>query len=63
MQLDGLNALVTGGSGDIGSAIANTLAEAGANVAVSYLERREQAAETAQGIVRLGRRGVTVQLD
>jgi 3-oxoacyl-[acyl-carrier protein] reductase len=63
MQLDGLNALVTGGSGDIGSAIANTLAEAGANVAVSYLGRPEEADETAQGIVRLGRRGVTVQLD
>ncbi len=30
MQLDGLNALVTGGSGDIGSTIANALAEVAA---------------------------------
>ena len=63
MQLDGLNALVTGGSGDIGSAISNALAEAGANVAVSYMGRPEEAEKTAQSVVSLGCRGVTVQLD
>jgi 3-oxoacyl-[acyl-carrier protein] reductase len=63
MQLDGLNALVTGGSGDIGSTIANALAEAGINVAVSHLGRSDEADEIAQGIVGLGCRGVTVQLD
>jgi 3-oxoacyl-[acyl-carrier protein] reductase len=37
MDLDGKIALVTGGSGDIGKAIAEALAASGADVAVSYV--------------------------
>jgi len=37
MELDGKVAFVTGGSGDIGGAIAISLAKAGVDVAVSYV--------------------------
>ncbi len=57
MQLDGLNALVTGGSGDIGSTIANALAEAGINVAVSYLGRSDEADEIAKALSGLAAEG------
>jgi 3-oxoacyl-[acyl-carrier protein] reductase len=63
MDLNGKVALVTGGSGDIGKAIAEALAVSGADVAVSYLgeERRADAVvETVQGS---GRRSNAVQLD
>ncbi len=36
MDLNDKTAFVTGGSGDIGSAIAKALANAGADVAISY---------------------------
>lgn len=37
MDLDGKVAFVTGGSGDIGKAIAKALAASGTDVAVSYV--------------------------
>jgi NAD(P)-dependent dehydrogenase (short-subunit alcohol dehydrogenase family) len=46
--LKGRNAVVTGGSRGIGRSIALRLADAGANVAVTYRER----ADSAQGVVR-----------
>jgi 3-oxoacyl-[acyl-carrier protein] reductase len=36
MDLQGKTAFVTGGSGDLGGAIARALAAAGADVAISY---------------------------
>ena len=43
MDLDGKVALVTGGSGDIGGAIASALAAAGCDVAVTYVGNVEGA--------------------
>ena len=41
MELTGKTAFVTGGSGDIGSAIAKALAGAGVDVAISYIGNLE----------------------
>ncbi len=56
-------ALVTGASRGIGQAAAFALAEAGANIAVSYRHREAQALETVRGIERLGRRALPVRAD
>jgi len=55
--------LVTGGSRGIGRAIALALAEAGANVAVNYRERREAAEEVCGEIRKLGRAALAVKAD
>lgn len=57
MDLKGKTAFVTGGSGDIGGAIARVLAAAGADVAVSYVAKRlpEEIVRTARSQVVLGR--------
>jgi NAD(P)-dependent dehydrogenase (short-subunit alcohol dehydrogenase family) len=56
VSLNGRTALVTGGSRGIGKAIALSLAEAGADVAINY--RRDEAAanETVAEIRKLGRK-------
>ncbi len=56
-------AFVTGGSGDIGSTIAKTLANKGVDVAISYIEHLEGANSTIEAIKATGRRGLAVQLD
>lgn len=56
-------ALVTGASRGIGQAVAFALAEAGADIAVSYRHREAQALETVRGIERLGRRAIPVRAD
>jgi glucose 1-dehydrogenase len=48
--LEGKNVLVTGGSSGIGQAIAVRFAEYGANVAINYLRRPEEAAETEEQV-------------
>ena len=48
--LKGKNVLVTGGTSGIGQAIAVRFAEFGANVAINYLRRPEEAAETEQQV-------------
>jgi 3-oxoacyl-[acyl-carrier protein] reductase len=63
MDLDGKTALVTGGSGDIGSAIAGALAAAGVDVAISYVGHLKNAAAVADAVRAAGRRSLAVQLD
>jgi 3-oxoacyl-[acyl-carrier protein] reductase len=63
MDLDGSVALVTGGSGDIGGAIARALALAGADVAISYLGHKDGAAATMDAVRAAGKRSLAVQLD
>jgi 3-oxoacyl-[acyl-carrier protein] reductase len=63
LELTGKVAFVTGGSGDIGGAIANALARAGAHVAISYVGHAEGAASAAAAIEAIGRRSLAVQLD
>jgi glucose 1-dehydrogenase len=48
--LKGKNVLVTGGTSGIGQAIAVRFAEYGANVAINYLQRPEEAAETEEQV-------------
>ena len=48
--LEGRNVLVTGGSSGIGQAIAVRFAEYGANVAINYLRRPEEAADTEEQV-------------
>jgi glucose 1-dehydrogenase len=48
--LEGKNVLVTGGSSGIGQAIAVRFAEYGSNLAINYLRRPEEAAETEEQV-------------
>jgi 3-oxoacyl-[acyl-carrier protein] reductase len=61
--LEGKVALVTGGSRGIGAAVARGLAEAGADVAFTYLTAEDQAREVAAAILELGRRPLVMQAD
>jgi glucose 1-dehydrogenase len=68
--LKGKNVLVTGGTSGIGQAIAVRFAEYGANVAINYLRRPEEAADTEEKVhacvaqvQRMGVRDVLVQGD
>ena len=63
MELTNRRAFVTGGSGDIGGAICDRLAAAGADVAISYVGNREEAEATAQRVTDAGRDPIIVQLD
>jgi 3-oxoacyl-[acyl-carrier protein] reductase len=62
MDLEGKVALITGGAQGIGKVTALLLAEKGADVAVSDVNR-EGAEETAKEIERLGRRGLALEGD
>lgn len=63
MDLNGKVAFVTGGSGDIGKAIAEALAGAGSDVVVSYVGDAGRAGAAVEEIRRAGRQGHAVQLD
>jgi glucose 1-dehydrogenase len=54
--LRGKNVLVTGGSSGIGQAIAVRFAEYGANVAINYLRRPQEAEETEEQVHACARR-------
>jgi len=60
-ELTGKRALVTGGSRGIGAAIALALAEKGADVAVTYEQAADRAADVVRGIEAAGRRGFAIQ--
>jgi 3-oxoacyl-[acyl-carrier protein] reductase len=61
--LAGRRALVTGGSRGIGRAAAIALAEAGADVAITYRERQADAETTAADITARGRRPIVRRVD
>ncbi|MGQ4274489.1 SDR family NAD(P)-dependent oxidoreductase [Terrihabitans sp. B22-R8] len=62
-DLTGKRALVTGASRGIGAAIANALAERGADVAITYQRSSEKAAEVVRAIEAKGGKGVAIQAD
>ena len=55
--------MVTDGSRGIGAAVALRLAEKGADVAVTYRNSAERAAEVVEQIKNIGRRALAVQAD
>ena len=59
----GKSALVTGGARRVGRGIALALAEAGADVAITFRNSRDEAAETARDIESLGHRALAVECD
>lgn len=63
MGLDGQMVLVTGGSGGIGSAIAERLASNGAMVAVHYMRNKEGAEETVRVIREAGGKAAAFHAD
>ena len=63
MKIRDAKAFVTGGSGGLGAVIARTLAEYGADVAISYAGNREAAELVARDIEDIGRKSLIVQMD
>jgi 3-oxoacyl-[acyl-carrier protein] reductase len=61
--LQGKVALVTGGSRGIGAAIARRLAEAGADVAITYVSKPDKAEALVAEVKALGRRGLAIRAD
>jgi 3-oxoacyl-[acyl-carrier protein] reductase len=62
-ELDGKVALGTGAGRGIGRAIAIALARAGANVAVNFISREEEAENVSLEIKTFGRRTLAVKAD
>ncbi|MEJ5377723.1 MAG: 3-oxoacyl-[acyl-carrier-protein] reductase [bacterium] len=63
MLLEGKNAIVTGGSRGIGTAICLDLAANGANVALNYRKSATEAQHVVDEIQRMGRKALAVQAD
>ena len=61
--LTGKTALVTGAAKRIGRAIALTLAEGGANVAITYLNSQPEAEETVRSLAEYGVEAMAVRCD
>jgi 3-oxoacyl-[acyl-carrier protein] reductase len=62
-ELSGKVSLVTGGSGDIGGAIAKRLAQSGSIVVITYVGALEAAQRTVEEITEGGGQAVAAQLD
>lgn len=56
-------ALITGGSGSVGYAVALALAQRGFNVAVAYHQNEDGAHETANDVEKHGQRAIVIQED
>jgi NAD(P)-dependent dehydrogenase (short-subunit alcohol dehydrogenase family) len=63
LDLRGRGALVTGGSGDLGTTICAALTRAGCDVAVGYVGNLDGALRTVKVVEEVGRRACTVRLD
>jgi 3-oxoacyl-[acyl-carrier protein] reductase len=63
MELGGRVALVTGGSGDLGSAICRALARHRVDIAVTFVEQRERADRVVAEVEGLGCRALAIELD
>ena len=63
MTLDGMRAIVTGGSLGIGAAIARELARQGANVAINYRKHDTEAKQVAADIEAMGHKALAVKAD
>lgn len=63
MDLGGRTALVTGGSRRMGKVIALALAEAGADVAISYRAKAAEARKVVKAIQAFGQRSFSVRAD
>ena len=63
MELAGKVALVTGGSGDLGSAICRALARSRMDVAVTYVGEKERAERVVAEIEAAGCRAWAIHLD
>jgi len=63
ISLPGRNAVVTGASRGIGRAVALRLADAGANVAITYRERADEAQKVISTIEGMGRLAVALKMD
>ena len=62
-SLDGKTAVVTGGSRGIGRAIALGLADAGADVVLTYRENHAEAEAVCKAIIDKGRRALALRMD
>ena len=62
-ELEGRVSLVTGGSGDIGSAIAKRLGQSGSNVVITYVGAEELANQTVDEIKAEGGNASALRLD
>ena len=63
INLSGMTALVTGGSRGIGAAISLMLAEAGADIALTYVSHRQSAARIARKVREKGRECISLKAD
>ena len=63
MLLEGKNAIVTGGSRGIGTAICLDLAANGANVALNFRKSASEAQHVVEEIQRMGRKALAIQAD
>jgi 3-oxoacyl-[acyl-carrier protein] reductase len=63
MELEGKTAMVTGASGDIGRSIAEALAVAGCDIAITYVGDRQRAEATATAVEASGRKASIIRLD
>ncbi|EKD38527.1 MAG: hypothetical protein ACD_75C00703G0002 [uncultured bacterium] len=63
MLLEGKNAIVTGGSQGIGTAVSLMLAEEGANVCLTYRSHKDEAEAIVKQIEGMGRKALCVKCD